>query len=576
MTVPPAAAELARANQELRAQLEEAQDIIQAIRTGAVDALAVQGPGGPRIFTLEGADQGYRTLIEQMNEGALLLSAEATVLYCNACLAELLGCPLGEVMGRRFDEFVPAAGAGHWAGLVRAGWAGKSKGELLLQTTAGALVPFSVAMNALPFGGTTALAVIVTDLSAQREVAAVRARVAAQTAEIERQTAELARQEAARRQVEQAAADTRRILEGIPQIAWTANARGENTYLNRRWFDYTGQDPAAPPAEPWEAFQHPDDAADTYRRWQRSLASGEPFEAEFRLRNRAGGYRWMLTQALPAQHDTRGRALQWVGTCTDIHEHRQALARVAHTQRQLEANNEQLTRANVDLDTFVYTASHDLRAPITNIEGLVQALREDLQAVPAAAPVQPLLDMVQDAVDRFRRTLDHLTTIAKLQSEAGPVAAVDVAALVEEVRLDLLPQLRASGARLHVDVAACPTLSFSARHLRSICFNLLSNALKYRHPDRVPEVRLSCRPAGKGQVALAVQDNGLGIRANRLGDVFVLFQRLHVHVEGSGIGLFMVKKIVENAGGRVEVVSEEGVGSTFTVLLRVPPATLAV
>ncbi|MDB5235384.1 MAG: hypothetical protein JWR44_2377, partial [Hymenobacter sp.] len=105
----PTAGELARTNEELRYRLEEALELIEAIRTGAVDALAVQGAEGPRVFTLQGADEGYRTLIEQMSEGALLLSEEGTVLYSNASLADLLGCALSELMGSTFDDFVPPA-----------------------------------------------------------------------------------------------------------------------------------------------------------------------------------------------------------------------------------------------------------------------------------------------------------------------------------------------------------------------------------------------------------------------------------------------------------------------------------
>ncbi|RZK21952.1 MAG: PAS domain-containing protein, partial [Hymenobacter sp.] len=108
-------AALARENEELRHQLREAQELITAVRTGAVDALAIQGADGPRIFTLEGADHSYRTLIEQMNEGALLLSPEGTVLYCNQALAGLLRYPLEEVLGSGFASFVPATFQQYWA-----------------------------------------------------------------------------------------------------------------------------------------------------------------------------------------------------------------------------------------------------------------------------------------------------------------------------------------------------------------------------------------------------------------------------------------------------------------------------
>ena len=567
MTEAQTAAALARENEELRYQLEEAQELINAIRTGAVDALAVQGASGPRIFTLQGADQGYRTLIEQMNEGALLLSEDATVLYCNACLADLLGRALGEVMGSAFDDFVPPASKAYWAGLVRKGWAGKSKGELPLQTRAGALVPFSVAMNVLAFNDTLALAVIVTDLSAQREITAIQAQVAQQNDLLDRKNAELKREEAARLAGERAAAEASRLLEGISQIAWTTNAAGQDTYRNGRWYDYIGQAPGQGPAagRSWQQRLHPDDAGRAQGRWQESLRTGQPFEIECRLRNAAGDYRWMLGRALPSRNE-HGAIIQWIGTYTDIHEHKLALERIDRGQRELRDNNEQLTRVNVDLDNFIYTASHDLKAPISNIEGLLDALLHELPAEAVQSePVQPILALMQESVNRFKRTIDHLTDVSKLQKEHGlPTQPVDLAAVIQDVRLDLDPLIESTRARLDVDVAAVPTVLFSEKNLRSVVFNLLSNALKYRDPARTPHVRLRARPEGEFAV-LEVIDNGLGLDAAHEQRLFGMFQRFHDHVEGSGIGLYMVKKMIENAGGRITVRSELGVGSTFCV-----------
>ncbi|MDO7844776.1 ATP-binding protein [Hymenobacter sp. M29] len=563
----PTAAELARANEELRYQLEEAHDLIHAIRTGAVDALAVQGTEGPRIFTLQGADQGYRTLIEQMNEGALLLSEDATVLYCNACLAGLLECDLSEVMGSAFETFVPLAFQEYWAGLLLKGWEGKSKGELPLQTRSGALVPFSVSMNVLSFNETPTLAVIVTDLSARREITAIRAQVAEQNALLDRTNAELKREEAARLAGERAAAEASRMLEGISQIAWTVSPTGANTYRNRRWYDYIGQAPGEGPGigRAWRERLHPDDAAATLARWDESLRTGAPYEVECRLRDGAGGYRWMLGRAQPSRNE-QGEIVQWIGTYTDIHEHKLALERIDQGQRELRDNNDQLTRVNVDLDNFIYTASHDLKAPISNIEGLLDALLAELP--PEASqhePVQPILALMHDSVNRFKRTIEQLTDVSKLQKEHGlPTEPVDLAAVVRNVRLDLEPLIQSSGAQLEVDVDAAPNVMFSEKNLRSVVFNLLSNALKYRAPDRVPQVRLRARPEGDA-VVLEVQDNGLGLDAANKQKLFGMFQRFHDHVEGSGIGLYMVKKMVENAGGRITVKSELGQGSTFLV-----------
>jgi signal transduction histidine kinase len=563
---PLDAAGLARENEELRHRLREAEELIVAVRTGAVDALAIQGADGPRIFTLQGADQSYRMLVEQMNEGALLLSPDGTVLYCNSALAELLRYPLEEVLGSIVTSFVPATFQQYWVDVVAKGWAGRVRGELPLQTRDRALRPCSVSMNELTFNGAPALAVLVTDLSAQQQINTIRAAVAKQNTLIDRKNEELVRQQVARLAVEQIAAQARLILEGIPQIAWTATPEGKNSFLNQRWFDYVGQEESHPDT-PVTSRIHPDDYDAVMQRWRHSLATGIPLEVECRLHNEAGDYRWMLGRAL-ALHTEGGAISQWIGTFTDINEHRLALERIDLAQSLLRDNNEALTRVNVDLDNFIYTASHDLRAPITNIEGLLQALRSELPSPATPTPttqVEFILNLMQDSVERFKRTIDHLTDVSKLQREHDPsTEQVHLAAVVQDVLLDLEPLIRSVGAQFDVEVADCQPITFSEKNLRSVVYNLFSNAVKYGAPERPPRVQVRAHCTDH-HVLLEVQDNGLGISEAGQRKLFGMFQRLHDHVEGSGIGLYMVKRMVENVGGRIEVTSELGVGSTFTV-----------
>ena len=241
---------------------------------------------------------------------------------------------------------------------------------------------------------------------------------------------------------------------------------------------------------------------------------------------------------------------------------------LAASNAELGTSNSQLMRTNVDLDNFIYTASHDLKAPISNIEGLLYLLQEELPAaVKQQQQVGPTLTRMLDSVERFKRTIDHLTEVSKLQKEYTPAAAsVSLSAVVEDVRQDLAPLLLETGAQLDVDVPALPPIQFAEKNLRSIVYNLLSNALKYRAPHRVPrvEVRAHVHP---GHTVFEVHDNGLGIAAEHLPRLFTMFQRFHDHVEGSGIGLYMVKRMVENAGGRIEVHSQLGAGTTFFVFL---------
>jgi signal transduction histidine kinase len=265
-------------------------------------------------------------------------------------------------------------------------------------------------------------------------------------------------------------------------------------------------------------------------------------------------------------HDELGQRTGIACMATDVSEQVRARQLVSAANEELRATNRQLTRTNADLDTFIYTASHDLKTPISNIEGLVLALREDLALPAGQADVSCLLDLMQHDVERFKRTIAHLTDLTRLQQAhlPGPAEEVALAPLVAAVSADLRPQLEAAAGQLTVDVAACPSVAFSENNLRSVVYNLLSNALKYRHPDRPARVALRSYPA-EGYRVLEVQDNGLGFDLGQRAKVFGLFRRLHDHVEGSGVGLYVVQKIMDNAGGRIDVASEVGIGSTFRV-----------
>jgi PAS domain S-box-containing protein len=247
----------------------------------------------------------------------------------------------------------------------------------------------------------------------------------------------------------------------------------------------------------------------------------------------------------------------------------QVLARqqVLALNQELSATNTRLLRTNEDLDTFVYTASHDLKAPIANIEGLLHVLREYLPTEAQEPMVPRLVGMMEGAIARFQQTVGHLTDIAYLQDErASSVETVDLATVLEDVRLDLLPLLESTRAELVLDLQECSAVPFSVKNLRSVLFNLLSNAVKYRAPGRLPrvQVRTHCTAT---QLVLEVQDNGLGLATPQQGQLFMMFRRLHTHVEGSGVGLYLIKRTLENAGGTITVRSELGIGSTFTVTI---------
>src|SRR5690606_14936104 len=136
-----------------------------------------------------------------------------------------------------------------------------------------------------------------------------------------------------------------------------------------------------------------------------------------------------------------------------------------------------------------------------------------------------------------------------------------------EILLDMKQVIESSNASIQTSIDCGASIHFSKNNLRSILYNLVSNALKYRSPERLPLVQIHCGENDES-IILKVQDNGLGMDVKEKDSIFKMFHRLHDHVDGTGIGLFMVKRIIENAGGKIEVESKVGVGSTFRVYLK--------
>lgn len=337
---------------------------------------------------------------------------------------------------------------------------------------------------------------------------------------------------------------------GIVFLDSAGNVHAANEAFERL-SGYTNQDFVSGRVH-WHDLTPPEFEAETAAARQQLLTLGQstPYEKQG---IRADGSRWWGLYA--------GKRLsedEFVNFVLDITGSKQAA-------EQLQDFNERLQRANVDLDNFIYTASHDLRAPITNIEGLIYALQSELPLAEQSPDVAQLLTLMQESVTRFQRTIEHLGEITKQQKEPNqPATAIALRPVIEDVRSDLAPLIQQTGAVVEVAVADGPHVLFSAKNLRSVVYNLLSNALKYRHPDRAPHVRVGCHQQ-PGYSVLTVQDNGLGLTTHQQGELFLLFRRLHQHIEGSGIGLYMVKKIVENVGGWIAVQSEPEAGTTFSV-----------
>jgi PAS domain S-box-containing protein len=228
--------------------------------------------------------------------------------------------------------------------------------------------------------------------------------------------------------------------------------------------------------------------------------------------------------------------------------------------------NMELVRINNDLDNFVYTASHDLKTPITNLEGLLIALVEDLG--PDKERHEHILSMMRGSIKTFKNVISDLAEITQLQQETHTSEKVYLTEMLADVNEHLKGLINASKARIELKTDAFEFLQYSRKNLRSLLFNLISNAIKYAHPDRAPEVCITTELAENGAHILSVSDNGLGISPKQTTKIFDMYKRAHDHVEGTGIGLYLVKKILDNSGDRIEVNSKEGEGTVFRLVFK--------
>jgi signal transduction histidine kinase/CHASE3 domain sensor protein len=246
--------------------------------------------------------------------------------------------------------------------------------------------------------------------------------------------------------------------------------------------------------------------------------------------------------------------------------------------QELKERNDALQRINNDLDDFVYTAAHDLKSPANTLEGLVEILTFQI-GTNASPDVNKTLSLMTDSTTRLKRTIHELTQILRVQKEEGlqrDIIRFDV--LFEEVKDEIKNLIFQIMPEIITDWQV-EEIQYPQKHLRSILYNLLSNAVKYHSPQRKAVIRISSYclydTTHTRQVFLKVEDNGLGMDSGHLTQLFTMFKRFHDHVEGSGLGLYTIKRMIENNGGSIWVESEEGVGTCFVILLYSVPDSIA-
>ncbi len=361
----------------------------------------------------------------------------------------------------------------------------------------------------------------------------------------------------ARKQVEESAEKMGIMFEAIPQMAWQAQPDGTITYFNNKWYEFTGSN-FTELQYGWVNYLHPDDREFTNTSWNHSLTTGDTYELEYRwLRASDNTYRWMLGRAKPVKN-TNGDIILWVGTCTDIHDQKQTYA-------ELDNKNQELIKVNELLDTFVYTAAHDLKSPVINLKSLFELINETEDQ----AMRQQYFKTIDVAINRLDDTISGLVEVIEVRSEDNKIAKIiSFDEILKSVLADFDSNLTAMNGTIIANFNDCVEICYLKSYLTSIFTNLIGNAIKYRDVAKPLQIELSAYKEN-GYAVLTVKDNGTGIDLAKNGNrIFKAFNRFTRAAQGKGLGLYLIKTMVERNGGKLEVESELNVGTRFKLYLK--------
>ncbi|PKV76177.1 PAS domain S-box protein [Pontibacter ramchanderi] len=367
-----------------------------------------------------------------------------------------------------------------------------------------------------------------------------------------------------RKRTEQEALRTKNLLqstlENIPEMIFSADTAFNMLYVSPQCRELTGytEEEFTGQTGLWYRTIHPDDSQYVAQHILPALLKGKRQHYEVRIQTKDGQCKWLMLRVSPRK-DENGMVYRIDGSASDMTSYKEA-------QQKRDELTDQLLKQNQNLQQFAYIVSHNLRAPIANILGLTTIYNKHKPDSPTNPRVVENMFKSAKLLDATIRDLNDLLTI---RSELNNVREeIKLEEVFDEVYDSLPTEWLGEHTTIERDFEEAPAVIGVRSYVHSIMHNLITNALKYRSPDRNLHLRLKTFTI-PNYICLSVSDNGLGIDLSKEKEkVFGLYKRFHSHGEGRGLGLHLVKTQAELLGGKVEVDSQVNVGTTFNIYFR--------
>ena len=553
----------------LRARVSEAEDLLRAIGRGEVDGIVGAGPAGDQLFTLAGADRPYRLMVEGMAEGALSLATDGAILYANARFAEMAGRDLDQIIGASIGGFIAEHCRARCKDALRRAAEGTARERLALLRADGTSVQVQVALRCMSGNASRAIVAIVTELSEAAidigigEPARKAARILLDVIGDVEQRMHL------EEQLEQERARLRSVVEASGALIALVDPALRIAMVNNAFTAITGVSEANAIGLPLEQVIDYSLERQTIDRWlQQSGDDARPLQFTRRLFDRQGRARIISVTAAPV-FGPDGETTNVVFVGVDDTERRQAE----------EALNDAERFATVG--EMAGTMAHEISQPLQVINYACEAAREELAEADGRGDVPDLnfvggkLDRIAQQIETASRIIGDLRNFVRGASERrlgpfDPTEAIRGAVSLTEYGV------RQAGIGLSLRLAGhLPSVIGDVGQLEQVLINLINNArdslsaIHDQHTAKMIEVSASMAEGeGAGLVLIAVEDSGVGIPSHILPHLFTSFITTKPRGKGTGLGLRICKRIIEEMHGNIVAVNRAQGGARFEITLR--------